>query len=243
MYAAANSAQYDSSVNCFSPEGRLFQVEYACNSINMGAISIALKTKEGLIFAAEKRLPNKLVIPSSITKIKMIDSHLIFCYSGRSPDAMRLLDIALIKAGEHSKHYGEPISVHGMAKHLSEEISSFADFDNEKRLSRVYGCALLIGGLDENGDVKLYFLNPSGSYSAFYAKSIGSGSASCDLDLKADYKEDMTLQEAKVLILNSLKNVMEEKIEVANIDITIMTKEGIQNLNESEKQETLAAIL
>ena len=108
--------------------------------------------------------------------------------------------------------------------------------------SRVYGCALLVGGYTPEEGFDLYYLNPSGSCVSYFAKSIGSGSTTADLDLKNAYKEDMSLEEATRVVCASLKAVMEEEISVRNIEFAMITERGIESLGDDRKQSLISSI-
>jgi len=66
-------SEYDSGVNTFSPQGRLFQVEYAQGAIKLGTTAIGIQTSEGVVLAVEKRLESKLLEPTSVKKIMKLD--------------------------------------------------------------------------------------------------------------------------------------------------------------------------
>merc|ERR1712241_911397 len=100
-------SEYDRSVNTFSPEGRLFQVEYAIEAIKLGSTAIGITTPEGVVLAVEKRITSPLIIPSSIEKIVEIDSHLACVMSGLIADAKTLIDKARVEAQNHWFSYDE----------------------------------------------------------------------------------------------------------------------------------------
>ena len=77
-----NRSEYDRGPNTFSPEGRLFQVEYAIEAIKLGSTAIGIQTGEGVILAVEKRITSPLMEPTSIEKIVEIDSHIACAFSG-----------------------------------------------------------------------------------------------------------------------------------------------------------------
>ncbi|MES1902895.1 MAG: hypothetical protein MHPSP_002118, partial [Paramarteilia canceri] len=209
----------------------------------IGAIGIGVKTKEGIVMVAEKRLPNKLIVSSSLKKIWKIDDHIFMCSSGLTPDATKLYELALDYSFKHFNTFGEPISVSGIAKILSEEYGKFAAIDKDSKSGRVYGCSLLLGGYDAIDRYRLYYLNPSGSYVSYYGKSIGSGSLSADLDLKTGFDENMSFEDATKMVLTSLKSVMEEEIAPNNIDIGMLNKEGLKIMNEEEKKHIIETVL
>ncbi|VDM67665.1 unnamed protein product, partial [Strongylus vulgaris] len=68
-------SEYDRGVNTFSPEGRLFQVEYAIEAVKLGSTSIGIRTDEGVLLAAEKRSTSKLMVNDAIEKISKVDEH------------------------------------------------------------------------------------------------------------------------------------------------------------------------
>eukprot|EP01033_Poteriospumella_lacustris_P016896 gene16895-12093_t len=75
-------SEYDRGVNTFSPEGRLFQVEYAIEAVKLGSTAVGIQTREGVVLAIEKRLTSALLEPSSVEKVLEIDSHIGAAFSG-----------------------------------------------------------------------------------------------------------------------------------------------------------------
>merc|ERR1711936_1018899 len=94
-------SEYDRSVNTFSPEGRLFQVEYAIEAIKLGSTAIGVQTSEGTVLAVEKRITSPLMVPSTIEKIVEIDNHLACAFSGLTADSKMLIERARVEARNH----------------------------------------------------------------------------------------------------------------------------------------------
>lgn len=109
-------SEYDRGVNTFSPEGRLFQVEYAIEAIKLGSTAVGLQTKEGCVLAVEKRLTSPLLDPNSVEKIAEIDSHIGAAMSGLVADARTLVDHARVEAQNHTFTYDEPIGVEALTQ-------------------------------------------------------------------------------------------------------------------------------
>ena len=109
-------SEYDRGVNTFSPEGRLFQVEYAIEAIKLGSTAIGLQTKEGCVLCVEKRLTSPLLDPSSVEKIAEIDTHVGAAMSGLVADARTLVDHARVEAQNHTFTYDEPIGVEALTQ-------------------------------------------------------------------------------------------------------------------------------
>ncbi|KAJ8452490.1 hypothetical protein Cgig2_000079 [Carnegiea gigantea] len=240
--------EYDRGVNTFSPEGRLFQVEYAIEAIKLGSTAIGIKTSEGVVLAVEKRITSPLLEPSSVEKIMEIDEHIGCAMSGLIADARTLVEHARVETQNHRFSYGEPMTVESTTQALCDLALRFGEGDEESMvnrdflsnnhssglwlllvccglrkgmglgLSRPFGVSLLIAGHDENGP-SLYYTDPSGTFWQCSAKAIGSGSEGADSSLQEQYRKDLTLQEAETIALSILKQVMEEKVTPNNVDI------------------------
>jgi 20S proteasome subunit alpha 5 len=210
-------SEYDRGVNTFSPEGRLFQVEYAIEAIKLGSTAVGLKTKEGVVLAVEKRITSPLLEPSSVEKIMEIDEHIGCAMSGLTADARTLVEHGRVETQNHRFSYNEPMSVESTTQALCDLALRFGEGDEES-MSRPFGVSLLIAGHDDNGPC-LYHTDPSGTFWQCNAKAIGSGSEGADTALQDHYDVNMTLEEAETLALSTLKQVMEEKVTSSNVDI------------------------
>ena len=145
-------SEYDRGVNTFSPEGRLFQVEYAIEAIKLGSTAVGINTSSGVVLAVEKRLNSKLLEGSSVEKILEIDSHIGCAMSGLVADARTLVDHARVEAQNHRFTYDEPMGVEPLTQAVCDLALSFGegqDGDRKKRMSRPFGVALLVAGWDE----------------------------------------------------------------------------------------------
>ena len=211
-------SEYDRGVTTFSPEGRLFQVEYAIEAIKLGSTAIAILTKEGIVLAVERRTQSPLMIPSSMDKIMEIDSHVACAVSGLTADAQSMVEHGRVQAQNHFFTYNESMPVRSLTQSLCALSANFGT-DDEDSMSRPFGVALLVAGHDVDNGYQLYHTDPSGTWTAYKAKAIGSGSEGAQTTLQEEYKDDMTLKEAENLALSTLKAVMEEKVNAANVDM------------------------
>lgn len=221
-------SEYDHGVNTFSPEGRLFQVEYAIEAIKLGSTAIGIKTPEGVVLAVEKRVTSPLIIPNSIEKIVEVDSHISCAMSGLIADSKTLIDKARVEAQNHWFNYDEKMSVESVTQAVSDLALAFSDQDDEVyAMSRPFGVALLLAGVDETGP-HLFHLEPSGTYLEYEAKAIGSGSEGAQQNLQEIFHKTMTLKEASKHALSILKQVMEEKLNATNIEMSTVSVQDRQ---------------
>lgn len=202
-------SEYDRGVNTFSPEGRLFQVEYAIEAIKLGTTAVGMQTAEGVVLAVEKRISSKLLVPSSVQKLVQLDAHIGCAMSGLVADARTLVDHARVETQNHWFTYDEPMSTESCVQSICDLALNFG----EAEMSRPFGVSLLIGGVDENGPA-LYHTDPSGTHTRFAAKAIGAGSEGAQSQLKEHYHKSMTLAEAQRCALQILKDVMEVSCNV-----------------------------
>jgi len=214
-------------VNTFSPEGRLFQVEYAIEAIKLGSTTVGVKTSAGVVLGVEKRVQSPLLESSSIEKIMEIDRHLGCAMSGLTADARTMIDHARVTAQNHAFTYDEKIKVESVTQAVCDLALRFGEsvHDEEAMMSRPFGVALLIAGIDELGP-QLYHTDPSGTSVRYDAKAIGSGSEAAQSELQAKWHKNMTLAEANVLVLRILKQVMEEKLDHHNVQLAQVTPDG-----------------
>lgn len=220
--------EYDRGVNTFSPEGRLFQVEYSLEAIKLGSTAIGIATSEGVVLGVEKRVTSGLLESSSIEKIVEIDKHLGCAMSGLTADARTMVEHARTETLSHDLQYNEPIRVESVTQAVCDLALRFGesvdgdDDDDDHVMSRPFGVALLIAGVDADGP-QLYHAEPSGTYYRYDAKAIGSGSEGAQQELQNEYHKSLTLAEAEQLVLKILKQVMEEKLDANNVQIASVT--------------------
>jgi len=235
-------SEYDRGVNTFSPEGRLFQVEYAIEAIKLGSTTVGVRTPEGVVLGVEKRVQSPLLEASSIEKIMEIDHHLGCAMSGLTADARTMIDHARVTSQNHAFTYDEPIKVESVTQAVCDLALRFGEsvHDEDAMMSRPFGVALLIAGIDENGP-QLFHTDPSGTSMRYDAKAIGSGSEAAQSELQEKWHSQMTVNEAQVLALRILKQVMEEKLDQHNVQLAQVTREkGFEILNEKSLQDIIS---
>ncbi|KAJ1935097.1 proteasome component pup2, partial [Linderina pennispora] len=120
-------SEYDRGVNTFSPEGRLFQVEYAIEAIKLGSTAIGIRTSEGVVLAVEKRVTSPLLVADSIEKILEIDTHVACAMSGLTADSRTMIEHARIEAQNHTFNYDEPVPVESVTQSVCDLALRFGE--------------------------------------------------------------------------------------------------------------------
>lgn len=145
----------DRGINTFSPEGRLFQVEYSLEAIKLGSTAIGVTTSSGTILGVEKRITSTLLETSSVEKVVEIDRHIGCAMSGLQADARSMVEHARVTSQSHAFHFNEAIGVESCTQAICDLALRFGESasgeEEESIMSRPFGVALLIAGYDEEG--------------------------------------------------------------------------------------------
>ncbi|OIO25066.1 proteasome endopeptidase complex, archaeal, alpha subunit [Candidatus Micrarchaeota archaeon CG1_02_55_22] len=225
MYPPSQAA-YDRAITVFSPDGRLFQVEYAREAVKTGSTSIGIVCKGGVILVAHKRISSQLMVSHSHEKVFQVDSHVAAASSGLVADARKLIDFARLEAQRHRLMYNEEIPIEMLSKAIGDHIQFFTQYAGV----RPYGVSLLIAGVD--GGTRLFETDPSGALFEYNATAIGSGKKAVEEILEKEYKPELSMDEAIALALKTLKKVSEGKLTGDLVDIAKIS-------NASKKVEML----
>ena len=220
---------YDRAITMFSPDGRLLQVEYAKKTVKQGSTAVGIKSKDGLVLAADKRIVDKLIIPSSIEKIVVIDEHIIATGSGILSDARILFERAQLRAQQHRLTYDSPIDTLSVVK----DIANLKQMTTQSGGLRPFGVSLLIAGFDETGN-RLFLTDPTGIYFEYYATAIGQNEAEANKIIEEKYKKDISTDDAIKLAIEAISKTIESK-EDERIDcVYIDNNKKIQRLSQSD---------
>lgn len=232
MSAFAKPGAYDYNATVFSPDGRLYQVEYAMELVNRGATILGIKCPEGVVLASEEN-SEALEKTNHSLKIFKIDDHIGAAIVGLGSDARVLIEKARIQAQSNKLTYDEPATVETVTKNGSDLQQVYTQHGG----GRPFGTALIIGGVDITGP-RIFGTHPSGTYKAYKAFALGAGRETVQAMLTEQYKEDMTLNEVTKLAVKCLKNSLQAREVPAKITIAVIpaaTKQ-MKFLTEAEIQ-------
>lgn len=225
---------YDRAITIFSPDGRLFQVEYALEAVRRGWTAIGIRCKDGVVLAVEKKRISPLIDPTSMEKILKIDEHVGATFAGLSSDARILVERARQEAQINRMLYDEVIDIEVLTKKVSEVKQIYTQHAGV----RPFGVALLIAGVDRFGP-KLFMTEPSGAYAGYFAVAIGAGSQTVTEFFEKNYQQDINIDEAIMLALKALSSVIEGGLDSTKVEMAIMrTATGkFENLDPQKLME------
>ncbi len=228
---------YDRGITIFSPDGRLYQVEYAREAVKRGTASIGVRTSDGVVLAVDKRIRSPLMERSSVEKIHKADDHIGIASAGHVADARQLIDFARRQAQINQLRYGEPIGVETLTKEVTDYIQQYTQVGG----ARPFGVALIIAGIAD-GEPRLYETDPSGTPYEWKALAVGADRNDIREYLEEHYSEEMDLDAGVGLALSALAaanddGLTPEGIGVATIDVETET---FRELTDEEKSDHLA---
>jgi proteasome alpha subunit len=211
---------YDRAITVFSPDGRLYQVEYAREAVKRGTTAVGIKAKDGVVLIVDKRVSSKLLEPSSIEKIFKIDEHVGVASSGLVGDARALVDRARVECQINRVSYDEQIEVEALAKKLCDHMQTLTQYGG----IRPYGTALLIAGVSD-GECRLFETDPSGTLLEYRATGIGIGRPAAMKVFEEEYTPEMEVREVILLGLKALHSATEGKFDVDTVEIGVIAKD------------------
>jgi proteasome alpha subunit len=231
---------YDRGTSLFSPDGRIYQVEYAREAVSRGAASIGVRTTEGVVLVGQNRMISPLMEAESVEKLHKLDDHLGAASAGHVADARRLVDYARRVAQGDRLRYGETVDVETLAKHVTDLIQE----NTQTGGTRPFGASLLLGGIDNGGQPRLFATDPSGTPNEWKAVAIGGDQQTIQEYLEEHYVEDLTLADGVSLALQALAAATDaEDLGPDTVSVTtVAVADGYRALSGDEIESNLAEL-
>jgi len=233
---------YDRAITVFSPDGHLFQVEYAIEAVRQGTTAVAVRAQDVVILAVEKKSAAKLQEARTVRKIVKVDSHLALAFAGLTADARVLVNKARIESQSYRLTVEDACSVEYMARHIAKIQQKYT----QRGGRRPFGISILLAGHDRDGSPHLYQTDPSGTYNEWSANAIGRNSKNVIeyLEKHFDVEKSLTETEALHLIISALLEVVEsggKNIEVGivrkGLGLVMLEQEKVDQLSQQISQE------
>ena len=227
---------YDRGTSLFSPDGRIYQVEYAREAVSRGAPSVGVRTTEGVVFVAMSRPSSTLMEAESIEKLHKLDDHLGTASAGHVADARQLIDLARRQSQGNRLRYGEPVGVETLTKFITDHIQE----NTQRGGTRPYGAALLIGGID-NGEPRLFAADPSGTPNEWKATVIGGGRSDIQAHLEEEWTDELSLTDGIELAVAALA-AHDDEFEPSDLAVATITEaDGYRTVPSEEIAEAFDA--
>jgi len=212
--------QYDRALTVFSPEGRLYQVEYALEAVRRGTLIVGIKTKTDVCLAAQIKIASPLMEVESIDKIFKIEEHIGCAISGLHADSRMLVNYSRVQAQSYRLTYDEPVKINMLVKSIADLKQMYTQYGG----IRPFGCSLFFIGYDSDGP-QVFTTSPSGIFRSFKAYALGSGEATAREFIEKEYDPNMSLKEIQLLAIRAIKESVEDDITAETIKIARISSE------------------
>lgn len=227
---------YDRGTTIFSPDGRLYQVEYAQEAVKQGSASLGVRTTDGVVLLVDAEKSSSLLERTSIEKLHKADAHIGIASAGHVADGRSLIDVARQQAQLNRVQYEQPVGVETLAKQIADHVQESTQIAG----TRPFGVGLIIGGI-ENGHPRLYETDPGGTPKEWAALAIGEGRQEIQEFLADQYTDQLTLTEGIELAFRALTSVKDnpprpEAVGIATVDTD---SEQYRELSDDEIREHL----
>ncbi len=211
---------YDRAITVFSPDGKLYQVEYAAENVKKGWTTIAVRTSDFGVMVAEKRKIAPLIDLNSIIKIYLIDTHIGASFAGLAADGRILVDYARSNAMQYRFVYDEPADV----EYVVRSVCDVKQLYTQHAGVRPFGVSLVFLGSDRKG-VHLFKTEINGYYFSYLALAMGVGEQASTEYLEKNYKEGLSRDEAVELALKALRASTETPLKPDFVEVGVVSSE------------------
>lgn len=241
------SASYDRAITVFSPDGHLFQVEYALAAVRKGQTAVSVVAQNAIVMGVEKKSTAKLQVSSTVRKIVKLDQNLCLAFAGLSADARVLVH----KARTECQSYRLTVEDAPSVEHVSRYIAQVQQSYTQKGGRRPFGISTLVIGFDIGGVPRLWQTDPSGTYTEWKACAIGRNDDVTKKYLEKNLDEEKGVPDEAAALKLTVQTLLEtvesgaKNIEVAvlrhNQELEFLSTEALEKLEAEIALEQEAA--
>jgi len=230
----ASSAGFDRHITIFSPEGRLYQVEYAFKAVRSGETSLGVRGTECVCLVTQKKVPDKLIDPASVTRMFKITDTLGCVVTGLIADAKALVTRARQEAGEFKYTNGYQIPV----EHLAKRMADVAQVYTQHAFMRALGVSTIFCGIDDEKGPQLFRCDPAGHYLGFKACAAGAKEQEAHNFLEKKFKANPELKTKDTIetAIIALQNIVGSDLKPTDLEVAVVTKDNPTFTTLSEEQ-------
>jgi len=249
MSSRGSSAGFDRHITIFSPEGRLYQVECAFKPAKEGVSTIGVRAVDGVVIVCQKKVPDKLLDPSSVSHMFSITPSIGCVSSGLHADARAQVTRTRLEAAQFKYKNGYDIPLSFLAKRVADVGQVYT----QHAFMRALAVISIFCSWDDESGAQLYRVDPAGHYLGFKACAAGQKEQEANNFLEKRVKlhsgEDgngpgMSMKLAIETAIIALQTVVGADLKPTDLEVGVVTKTEprFRQLTEQEIDAQLAAI-
>ncbi|OLY83151.1 Proteasome subunit alpha type-7-like [Smittium mucronatum] len=227
---------YDRALTVFSPDGHLFQVDYAQEAVRKGACAVGVRGKDSVVLGVERKSALKLQDPRTFRKIHMLDEHVFLASAGLSADSRVLVDKARVQCQSHKLTVEDPVTT----EYITRYIAGIEQKYTQSGGRRPFGVSCLIAGVDPDHRPFLFQTDPSGNYYEWSANAIGRSSDVIREYLEKNFVADLSESDATKLTIKALMEVVQSGAN--NIEIIVLKADPSSKFGVSVNRLDIPAV-
>lgn len=239
MFGGGGKIQYDRALTVFSPEGRLYQVEYALEAVRRGTLIVGIKTKTDVCLAVQIKVASPLMEIDSIDKLFKIDQHIGCAISGLHADSRILVNYSRVQAQSYRLTYDEPVKLRMLVKSIADIKQMYTQHGG----IRPFGCSLFFIANDSDGP-QIFTTSPSGIYRSFKAYALGAGESTARDFIEQEYDPNLSQKEIQLLAIKAIKESIDEDLSQDNLRVSKIDNETkeFNLLTKSEVEQLITEL-
>eukprot|EP00105_Crassostrea_gigas_P025528 XP_011446139.1 PREDICTED: proteasome subunit alpha type-3 [Crassostrea gigas] len=180
---------YDLSASQFSPDGRVFQVEYALKAVENSGTAVGIRGKDGVVFGVEKLVTSKLYEAGANKRLFNIDRHIGIATAGLMADSRAVVEIAREEASNYRYNYGLPIPL----KNLTDRVSGYVHAHTLYSSVRPFGVSMILGSHTVEEGPQMYLIDPSGVSWGYHGCATGKAKQAAKTEIEKLKMKDMPI--------------------------------------------------
>ncbi|EAN99686.1 putative proteasome alpha 1 subunit [Trypanosoma cruzi] len=241
---------FDKYITVFSPEGSLYQVEYAFKAVTYaGLLTVAIRCKDAVLVFTQHNVPDRLMRPDTITSLHNINKDIGTCITGRAPDGKSLVQKARQEASEYKYRYGSPIPVSVLAK----RVADMAQVRTQHAGLRLMGVVMTFLGMEQNDAdgswvPQIYCVDPAGWCGSYHACAIGKKQIEANAFLEKKQKnapfQTLSQKDAAMIALAALQSALGASLKATDVEVGRCSVEDhcFRRVPDEDVEEWLTAL-
>ncbi|XP_031551182.1 proteasome subunit alpha type-7-like [Actinia tenebrosa] len=234
-----SGGSYDRAITVFSPDGHLFQVEYAQEAVKKGSTAVGVRGKNIVVLGVERKAVAKLQDPRTVRKICSLDDHVFMAFAGLTADARILVNRARVECQSHKLTVEDPVTLEYITRHIATLKQRYTQSNGR----RPFGISTLIVGFDTDGTPNLYQTDPSGTYHSWKANAIGRSAKTVREFLEKNYSEEVANSDDETVKL-AIKALLEVvQTGGKNIELAVMKRGESMTILQADEVDKIVAVI